>query len=146
MRRILVPLALGIPIVVFGAASTPAQSFFQHAARGGLVEVDDGVLVRQHGSQEVSDFGAMMIVGPAVQCEPDADNVPSEARAPLRIAIRQILDTQPDQGARGDCRDLQEGDCDGSGCADQELLQATLPGTQSHLDKARSLSADVNRR
>jgi hypothetical protein len=143
MSRILVPLVLGIPIVVFGAVSNPAESFFQHTARGGLVEVDDEVLVQQRGSQEARDFGAMMIVSPAVRCEPDTDSEPSGARAPFRIAIRDI---PPDQGARGDCRDIQEGDCDGSGCAEQELLQGTRPVTHSHLDKALSISAHVNRR
>jgi putative membrane protein len=153
MRRILVTLALGIPIVVFGAASNPDQSS-QEAKDFGATMIKDHSAANDRlqgiaAAKSVvlpTSASRMQTVGPAIQCEIDADSEPSGAQAPLLIGIRQIVDTEPDQGEQGDCRSPEESDCDRSGCADQELRPTTLPVIQPHLEKARSISVDSNGR
>src|SRR5579864_7718895 len=61
MKATFFALALGVPLVAF-AASNPDASFYKHAAEGGIAEVDVGHLAQDKGnSQQVKDFGAMMV-------------------------------------------------------------------------------------
>jgi putative membrane protein len=54
-------LMLSLPMVAF-AATNPDASFYKHAAEGGIFEVDVGRLAQDKGnSQQVKDFGAMMV-------------------------------------------------------------------------------------
>jgi putative membrane protein len=61
MKRTFIALALTLPMFAF-AASNPDASFYKHAAEGGIAEVEDGHLAQDKGmSQQVKDFGAMMV-------------------------------------------------------------------------------------
>jgi putative membrane protein len=61
MKRTLIALMLSLPMVAF-AQSNPDASFYKHAAEGGIAEVDAGRLAQDKGnSQQVKDFGAMMV-------------------------------------------------------------------------------------
>jgi putative membrane protein len=62
MIRIFACLIAAIPVVAWSADSNPDQSFFKHAAEGGIAEVEAGKLAESKGSsQAVKDFGAMMV-------------------------------------------------------------------------------------
>jgi putative membrane protein len=54
-------LMLGLPALAM-AASNPDASFYKNAAEGGIAEVEAGQLAQEKGnSQQVKDFGAMMV-------------------------------------------------------------------------------------
>jgi putative membrane protein len=61
MKRAWILLMLTAPVLVW-AASNPDESFYKNAAEGGIFEVDAGKLAQDKGnSQQVKDFGAMMV-------------------------------------------------------------------------------------
>ena len=61
MKQILICLACIAPLTAW-AATNPDESFFKHAAEGGIAEVDAGKLAQDKGNtQKVKDFGAMMV-------------------------------------------------------------------------------------
>jgi putative membrane protein len=61
MNRLLAFLIIGLPLAAF-AATNPDASFYEHAAEGGIFEVDAGNLAQQKSTnQQVKDFGAMMV-------------------------------------------------------------------------------------
>src|SRR3984885_7782807 len=61
MKRLWISLMLVAPVLVW-AASSPDESFYKNAAEGGIFEVDAGKLAQDKGnSQQVKDFGAMMV-------------------------------------------------------------------------------------
>ena len=61
MKHLWLLLALAAPTLVL-AATMPDESFYKHAAEGGIFEVDAGKLAQDKGSsQQVKDFGAMMV-------------------------------------------------------------------------------------
>jgi putative membrane protein len=61
MKGTFFALMLTLPMVAF-AASNPDASFYKDAAEGGIAEVDAGHLAQDKGnSQQVKDFGAMMV-------------------------------------------------------------------------------------
>lgn len=61
MKGTFFALMLSLPAVAM-AASHPDASFYKHAAEGGISEVDAGHLAQDKGqSQQVKDFGAMMV-------------------------------------------------------------------------------------
>ena len=62
MTRVWVLLTLLIAPMLVWAASSPDESFYKHAAEGGIFEVHAGKLAQDKGnSQQVKDFGAMMV-------------------------------------------------------------------------------------
>jgi putative membrane protein len=61
MQRTLFALMLTLPMAAF-AASNPDASFYKHAAEGGIAEVAAGQLAQDKAnSQQVKEFGAMMV-------------------------------------------------------------------------------------
>jgi len=61
MKGTFFALMLSLPMVAL-AASSPDASFYKGAAEGGMAEVDAGRLAQDKGnSQQVKDFGAMMV-------------------------------------------------------------------------------------
>jgi putative membrane protein len=61
MKGTFFALVLSLPMVAL-AASNPDASFYKNAAEGGIAEVDAGHLAQEKGnSQQVKDFGAMMV-------------------------------------------------------------------------------------
>lgn len=61
MKGVFLALMLTLPMVAF-AASNPDASFYKNAAEGGIAEVNAGRLAQDKGnSQQVKDFGAMMV-------------------------------------------------------------------------------------
>lgn len=62
MKHILTAFLVIIPLAVLGAVTVPDDTFFSQAAQGGLSEVENGKLAQaQASTQEVRDFGAMMV-------------------------------------------------------------------------------------
>jgi putative membrane protein len=54
-------LMLTLPVAAF-AASSPDASFYKNAAEGGIAEVEAGHMAQDKGnSQQIKDFGAMMV-------------------------------------------------------------------------------------
>jgi putative membrane protein len=61
MKGTFFALMLSLPMIAM-AASNPDASFYKNAAEGGIAEVDAGRLAQEKGnSQQVKDFGAMMV-------------------------------------------------------------------------------------
>jgi putative membrane protein len=61
MKGTFFALMLSLPMIAL-AATNPDASFYKSAAEGGLAEVDAGHLAQDKGnSQQVKDFGAMMV-------------------------------------------------------------------------------------
>jgi putative membrane protein len=61
MKGTVIALLLALPMVAF-AAAMPDASFYKNAAEGGIAEVEAGRLAQDKGnSQQVKDFGAMMV-------------------------------------------------------------------------------------
>jgi putative membrane protein len=61
MKISLLVLTLALPMAAF-SASNPDAAFYKRAAEGGIAEVEAGRLAQDKGSsQQVKDFGAMMI-------------------------------------------------------------------------------------
>jgi putative membrane protein len=61
MKGTFFALMLSLPMMAL-AASNPDASFYKNAAEGGIAEVDAGRLAQDKGnSQQVKDFGAMMV-------------------------------------------------------------------------------------
>jgi putative membrane protein len=61
MKSTLLALMLTLPVAAF-AASNPDASFYKNAAEGGIAEVETGHLAQDKGtSQQIKDFGAMMV-------------------------------------------------------------------------------------
>ena len=61
MKRLVAALVLAAPVMAY-ADSNPDASFYKNAAEGGMFEVDAGNLAQSKGnSQQVKDFGAMMV-------------------------------------------------------------------------------------
>jgi putative membrane protein len=62
VKRLISCLIVAVPAIAWSADSSPDQSFFKHAAEGGIAEVAAGNLAQTKGnSQAVKDFGAMMV-------------------------------------------------------------------------------------
>ena len=61
MKATVLAFMLTSPVAALAASNTDA-SFYKHAAEGGIAEVDAGRLAQDKGnSQQVKDFGAMMV-------------------------------------------------------------------------------------
>jgi putative membrane protein len=61
MKGTFFALMLSLPMIAL-AATNPDESFYKSAAEGGIAEVDAGHLAQDKGnSQQVKDFGAMMV-------------------------------------------------------------------------------------
>jgi putative membrane protein len=61
MKGSLFALMLSLPMIALAATNADA-SFYKNAAEGGIAEVDAGHLAQEKGnSQQVKDFGAMMV-------------------------------------------------------------------------------------
>jgi putative membrane protein len=62
VKRLISCLIVAVPAIAWSADNSPDQSFFKHAAEGGIAEVAAGNLAQTKGnSQAVKDFGAMMV-------------------------------------------------------------------------------------
>jgi putative membrane protein len=66
MKRILALLAVASPLAMWAPAAAPADSpdasFYEHAAEGGIAEIEAGKLAQQKSANpKVKDFGAMMV-------------------------------------------------------------------------------------
>jgi putative membrane protein len=61
MKRMIAALMIAAPLAAF-AASNPDAAFYKNAAEAGIAEVEAGKLAQDKGgSQQVKDFGAMMV-------------------------------------------------------------------------------------
>ena len=61
MKGTFFALMLSLPLIALAAAN-PDAAFYKNAAEGGIAEVDAGHLAQDKGnSQQVKDFGAMMV-------------------------------------------------------------------------------------
>jgi len=62
MNRFIACLMVTVPIVAWGADKSPDETFFKHAAEGGIAEVEAGKLAESKGnSAAVKEFGTMMV-------------------------------------------------------------------------------------
>jgi putative membrane protein len=62
MKKLVALALLSAPALALAQYSNPDKDFYEHAAQGGMAEVDAGKLAEKHGSsQAVKDFGAMMV-------------------------------------------------------------------------------------
>lgn len=62
MKRIVLGLALILPVALSAANSSPDSSFYKDAAEGGIAEVETGNLAQQKATNpRVKSFGAMMV-------------------------------------------------------------------------------------
>lgn len=90
MKNLYRCLALALPVVAWGAASSPDSSFYKDAAEGGLAEVQLGMLAQEKSSNpSVKDFAAMMV----------SDHTAADDRLQAIAAARNIkLPTSPSVG------------------------------------------------
>jgi len=62
MNKLIALTLLCAPALALAQYSNPDKSFYEHAAEGGMAEVEAGKLAQKNGSsQAVKDFGAMMV-------------------------------------------------------------------------------------
>jgi putative membrane protein len=159
MKRIVTLLILSAPVWAL-AASNPDESFFKHAAEGGMAEVEDGMLAQDKGnSQAVKDFGAMMVKDHSAANDKLQSLAASESvKLPESASITQGAEHDKLKVLSGDTFDksyikgqikahqqtvalFKKEIASGQDAGAKEFATATLPTIQAHLKSIRQIAA-----
>jgi putative membrane protein len=160
MIRILAGLIAAIPIVAWSAGNNPDQSFFKHAAEGGIAEVEAGKLAESKGSsQAVKDFGAMMVkdhteANNKLKALASAENIdlPEHSsakhmatKAKLEVLTGETFDKSYIKGQIAAHEEtaglLKKEIASGKDTQAQAFAKEILPTVQGHLKKIREIAA-----
>ena len=160
MKRLIICLAAAAPILAWGADSNPDQTFFKHAAEGGIAEVEAGELAQKKGnSQDVKDFGAMMVkdhtaakqklqsiaAGESIKLPTTSSAGQMASKAKLEVLTGDTFDksyiknqiTAHEQTAALMKKEIASG----TDAQAQAFAKETLPTVQAHLKKIRAIAA-----
>jgi len=159
MKRIPLLLAALAPLAAF-AADNPDQSFFDHAAEGGLAEVSLGKLAQEKASDpKVKEFGAMMVTDHSAANEKLKALAAKEGvKLPTSPGVGQMAtkaklevltgDTFDKSYVKGMVKDHEEDVAlfrteatSGKDAGAKAFAAATLPTLEEHLKKIRSIAA-----
>jgi putative membrane protein len=162
MIRIFACLIAALPVVAWSADNNPDQSFFKHAAEGGIAEVEAGKLAESKGSsQAVKDFGAMMVkdhteANNKLKSVASSENVdlPSSSgakhmatKAKLEMLTGDTFDKSYIKGQIAAHQQtaalLKKEIASGQDTKAKEFAQETLPTVQAHLKKIREIAAEA---
>jgi putative membrane protein len=160
MKRFILCLIAAAPVAVCAADNSPDQTFFKHAAEGGIAEVEAGKLAQSKGnSQPVKDFGAMMVrdhsaANDKLQSIATAENIKlPTTSSPVQMTSKAKLEV-----LSGDTFDkayiknqvtahertvalFKQEIATGTDSQAKSFAQETLPTIQAHLKKIRDIAA-----
>jgi putative membrane protein len=161
MKGTFFALMLSLPLAAL-AASNPDASFYKNAAEGGISEVEAGHLAQDKGSsQQVKDFGAMMVkdhsaANEKLQALASSKNVtlPTSAsvgqmatKAKLEVLSGDTFDKSYVKGQISAHRDtiaLFRKEINSGQDADAKAFAtATLPTVRAHLKAITAIATDM---
>lgn len=161
MRGTFFALMLTLPLAAL-AASNPDASFYKNAAEGGIAEVDAGHLAQDKGnSQQVKDFGAMMVkdhsaANEKLQALASSKNVtlPTSAsvgqmatKAKLDVLSGETFDKSYVKGQISAHRDtialFRKEISSGQDADAKAFATATLPTVRAHLKAITAIATDM---
>jgi putative membrane protein len=148
-----------VPALAFAMGDGKDESFFKHAAEGGMAEVAAGQLAQQKGSsQSVKDFGAMMVKDhSAANAKLQALASSQGIKLPSSPSLMQQASGKELKMKSGDSFDktyikdqikdhketialFQKEIASGQNPQAQQFASATLPTLQAHLDKINQIA------
>jgi putative membrane protein len=158
MKRLIVCLTAAAPLLAWGA-DNPDQTFFKHAAEGGIAEVEAGELAQKKGnSQDVKDFGAMMVKDHTAANEKLQSVAAAESiKLPTTSSAMQMASKAKLEVLSGDTFDksyikgqitaheqtaalFKKEIASGTDAQAQAFAKETLPTVQAHLKKIRAIA------
>jgi putative membrane protein len=162
MVSTLTSLLLAVPILAVAADKSPDESFFKHAAEGGIAEVEAGTLAQSKGSsQAVKDFGAMMVkdhsaANDKLKAIASAENV----SLPTSSSVKQMASKAKLEVLTGDTFDksyikgqitahqqtvalFKKEIASGTDAQAKAFATETLPTVRSHLKKIHQIAAEA---
>ena len=161
MRVSFLVLMLGLPALAI-AASNPDASFYKSAAEGGIAEVEAGQLAQDKGnSQQVKDFGAMMVKDHSAANEklktlasskdvtlPSSPSVGQMAsKTKLKVLSGDTFDKSYVKGQIGAHRQtialFRKEISSGQDADAKAFAAATLPTVRAHLKAITAIAADM---
>jgi putative membrane protein len=161
MKSTVFALLLSLPMFAL-AASNPDASFYKKAAEGGIAEVDAGHLAQDKGnSQQVKDFGAMMVKDHSAANEklqalassknislPTTPSVSQMAtRAKLDVLSGDTFDKSYVKGQISAHRQtialFRKEISSGQDADAKAFASETLPTVRAHLKAIRAIAADM---
>lgn len=161
MKGTFFALMLSLPLIAL-AASDPDASFYKNAAEGGIAEVDAGRLAQDKGnSQQVKDFGAMMVKDHTVANEklqalassknitlPTSPGMHQMAtKAKLDVLSGDTFDKSYVKGQIGAHRQtialFRKEISSGQDADAKAFATATLPTVRAHLKAINAIAADM---
>jgi putative membrane protein len=161
MKNLIALLLMSVPALALAQYSNPDQSFYDHAAEGGMAEVAAGKLAQKNGaSQAVKDFGAMMVKDHTASNEklrkladsksvklPEEPSMTQKAKKKmLEMKSGSSFDKDYIEGqvkAHEETLDLLKKEIDSGKDADAKAFASEiLPTVEAHLAKIRQIAAD----
>jgi putative membrane protein len=161
MKGTFFALMLSLPLAAL-AASNPDASFYKNAAEGGIAEFDAGHLAQDKGkSQQVKDFGAMMVkdhsaANEKLQTLASSKNVtlPTSAsvgqmasKAKLDVLSGDTFDKSYVKGQISAHRDtialFRKEISSGQDADAKAFATATLPTVRAHLKAITAIATDM---
>jgi len=159
MKTGLLSVLLLVPVLAWGADTTPDASFYKHLAEGGIAEVDAGNLASAKATDpKVKDFGAMMVkdhtaANDKLKALADSKGIklPTSAsvgqmatEAKLKVLSGQTFD---DSYIKGQVKAhqqtvalLKKEIASGQDADAKSFAQSILPTVRSHLNAANALA------
>jgi putative membrane protein len=151
---------MAVPLLAMAAMSgSKDESFFKHAAEGGMAEVEAGKLAQEKGSsQAVKDFGAMMVkdhsaANEKLQALASSEGVklPSGPSLMQKASGKELKMKSADSFDKAYIKDqikahketvdlFQKEISSGQDQQAQQFASATLPTIQAHLDKINQIA------
>jgi putative membrane protein len=161
MKATFFALVLSLPLLAL-AASVPDAAFYKNAAEGGIAEVDAGHLAQDKGnSQQVKDFGAMMVkdhtaANEKLQALASSKNI----TLPTAASVRQMAGKAKLDVLSGDTFDksyvkgqinahrqtialFRKEISSGQDADAKAFATATLPTIRAHLKAINAIAADM---
>ena len=159
MKHVVALLMLAVPMLAF-SMDEKDESFFKHAAEGGMAEVNAGKLAQDKGnSQAVKDFGAMMVKDhSAANAKLQSLAASQDIKLPSSPSLTQMASGKELKMKSGDSFDkayikgqikaheetvalFQKEIASGKDAPAQQFASATLPTIQMHLSKINQIAA-----
>jgi putative membrane protein len=155
-------LALAAPAFAIAASDNPDNTFYKHAAEGGMAEVELGNLAqRKSSSPKVKDFGAMMVKdhtaandklksiaaskGISLPSSPSVGQMATKAK--LEVLSGDTFDKSYITGMikdhEEDIQEFKKEAASGSDADAKAYAAATLPTLQTHLKRIKAIAADA---
>ena len=160
MRTGFLSVLLLVPVLAWGADTTPDASFYKHIAEGGIAEVDAGNLAEEKATDpKVKDFAGMMVKdhtaandklkaladSKGIKLPTSASVAQMATEAKLKVLSGQTFD---DSYMKGQVKAhqqtvalLKKEIASGQDADAKSFAQSILPTVRSHLKAANALAA-----